>query len=98
MADPNPAFRDRVLFRIAERDHPRVGDRYRVWPMLEFSWAVDDTLLGITHVLCGKDLVMEDQMELWIWDVLGIGARTEFVHVGALRFKDLELSESCYRR
>src|SRR5439155_154476 len=59
MADPNPAFRDRVLFRIAERDHPRVGDRYRVWPMLEFSWAVDDALLGVTQVLRGKDLVME---------------------------------------
>ena len=27
MAHPNPAFRDRVLFRIAEREHPRVGCR-----------------------------------------------------------------------
>src|SRR5438094_434348 len=63
MAHPNPAFRDRVLFRIAERDHPRVGDRYRVWPMLEFSWAVDDTLLGIPHVLRRKVLVLEDQLE-----------------------------------
>src|SRR5216110_906987 len=98
MADPNPAFRDRVLFRIAERDHPRVGDRYRVWPMLEFSWAVDDSLLGVTHVLRGKDLVMEDQMETWIWDVLGIRTRPEFVHFGILRFKDLELSKSRYRR
>src|SRR5947207_3314400 len=98
MAHPNPAFRDRVLFRIAERDHPRVGDRYRVWPMLEFSWAVDDALLGITHVLRGKDLVMEDQMETWIWDVLGIRARPEFVHFGILRFKDVELSKSRYRR
>src|SRR5438876_490662 len=98
MADPNPAFRDRVLFRIAERDHPRVGDRYRVWPMLEFSWAVDDSLLGVTHVLRGKDLVMEDQMETRIWDIRGIGRRPEFVHFGILRFKDLELSKSRYRK
>jgi len=98
MADPNPAFRDRVLFRIAERDHPRVGDRYRVWPMLEFSWAVDDALLGVTHVLRGKDLVMEDQMETRIWDILGIRRRPEFVHFGILRFKDLELSKSRYRK
>ena len=98
MADPNPAFRDRVLFRIAERDHPRVGDRYRVWPMLEFSWAVDDSLLGVTHVLRGKDLVMEDQMETRIWDILGIRRRPEFVHFGILRFKDLELSKSRYRK
>jgi len=98
MAHPNPAFRDRVLFRIAEREHPRVGDRYRVWPMLEFSWAVDDHLLGITHVLRGKDLVMEDLMETRIWDILQVRTRPHFVHFGILRFKDLELSKSRYRR
>jgi len=98
MADPNPAFRDRVLFRIAEREHPRVGTRYRVWPMLEFSWAVDDTLLGVTHVLRGKDLVMEDQMETRIWDILEVRRRPAFVHFGILRFKDLDLSKSDYRK
>ena len=98
MADPNPAFRDRVLFRVAERAHPRVGDRYRVWPMLEFSWAVDDALLGITHVLRGKDLVMEDQMETRIWDILQVDRRPEFAHFGILRFRDLELSKSGYRK
>ncbi len=97
MADPNPAFRDRVLFRIAEREHPRVGMRYRVWPMLEFSWAVDDAVLGVTHVLRGKDLVMEDQMETRIWDILEVERRPHFVHFGILRFKDLELSKSRYR-
>src|SRR2546426_8716174 len=95
---PNPAFRDRVLFRIAEREHPRVGTKYRVWPLLEFSWAVDDHLLGITHVIRGKDLVIEDMMESAIWDALGVAQRPHFVHFGILRFKDLELSKSRYRR
>jgi len=98
MAHPNPAFRDRVLFRIAEREHPRVGTRYRVWPLLEFSWAVDDHVLGVTHVLRGKDLVMEDLMETRIWDILGVDRRPHFVHFGILRFKDIELSKSRYRR
>ncbi|MGQ0796319.1 MAG: glutamate--tRNA ligase family protein, partial [Methanobacteriota archaeon] len=98
MAHPNPAFRDRVLFRIAEREHPRVGSRYRVWPLLEFSWAVDDHLLGVTHVIRGKDLVLEDLMQTWIWDRLGVARRPHFVHFGILRFKDLELSKSRYRR
>ncbi len=98
MADPNPAFRDRVLFRIAERDHPRVGTRYRVWPMLEFSWAIDDHLLGVTHVIRGKDLVIEDAMETRLWDLLHVDRRPAFVHFGILRFKDIELSKSRYRR
>ncbi len=91
---PNPAFRDRVLFRISEREHPRVGTRYSVWPLLEFSWAVDDHLLGITHVLRGKDLMMEDEMERAIWDYLGVQQRPEFLHYGFLFFKEMDLSKS----
>ena len=64
MKHKNPAFRDRVLCRISDRRHPRVGTRYKVWPMLEFSWAVDDIELGMTHVIRGKDLYMEDLMKL----------------------------------
>ncbi len=98
MKDPNPAFRDRVLFRVSDREHPRVGTRYHVWPMLEFSWAVDDALLGVTHIIRGKDLVIEDQMETRLWDLLGVTQRPAFVHMGILRFKDIELSKSRYRR
>ncbi len=97
MQHPNPAFRDRVLFRISERPHPRIGDKYRVWPMLELSWAVDDHLLGVTHVLRGKELVMEDMMEKWIWDVLGLEG-PEFVHYGMMRLKGIKLSKSAVRR
>ena len=94
MGHPNPAFRDRVLFRVSEREHPRVGSRYKVWPLLEFSWAVDDHLLGVTHVLRGKDLVMEDAMETAIWDFLGVQARPAFIHYGFLFFKEVDLSKS----
>lgn len=98
IAHPNPAFRDRVLFRIADREHPRIGRKYRVWPLLEFSWAVDDHLLGITHVVRGKDLVMEDLMETAIWDALGVQRRPEFVHHGLLSLKDVELSKTEFRK
>ena len=93
MKHPNPAFRDRVLFRISKRVHPRVGNKYHVWPLLEFSWAVDDHLLGITHVLRGKDLVMEDRMERYLWNLFGIDG-PEFIHYGMLRIKEAKLSKS----
>jgi glutamyl-tRNA synthetase len=91
--DPDPAFRDRVLFRISDLDHPRVGHKYRVWPLLEFSWAVDDIELGITHVLRGKDLVMEDKMQRYIWDLLGIQG-PPFLHWGILRVREAKVSKS----
>ena len=93
MADPDPAFRDRVLLRISDIDHPRVGRKYRVWPMLEFSWAVDDIELGVTHVLRGKDLVMEDRMQRYIWDLLGIPG-PPFLHWGILRVREAKVAKS----
>jgi len=98
MKHPNPAFRDRILLRIVEREHPRVGKKYRVWPMLEFSWAIDDFLLGITHILRGKQLVIEDEMEKFIWKRLG-WKQAEFIHYGMLRLKEGgKLSKSEARR
>lgn len=97
MKHPNPAFRDRVLLRIADRDHPRVDRRYRVWPMLEFSWAIDDHLLGVTHILRGKDLVMEDMMEEFIWNKLG-WKKPEFIHFGILNIEEAKLSKTESRK
>ncbi len=93
LADPDPAFRDRVLCRLSDLDHPRVGRRWRVWPMLEFSWAVDDIELGITHVLRGKDLVMEDRMEAFVWKLLGERG-PPFLHWGLLRVAEAKISKS----
>ncbi len=93
LADPDPAFRDRVLFRLSDLEHPRVGHRYRVWPLLEFSWAVDDVELGISHVLRGKDLVIEDRMERFLWDLLGVEG-PPFLHWGMLRVREAKVAKS----
>lgn len=93
LQDPDPAFRDRVLFRISDLDHPRVGHKYRVWPLLEFSWVVDDIELGITHVLRGKDLVIEDRMQRFLWDLLEIRG-PPFVHWGILRVREAKVAKS----
>ncbi|MCH7568102.1 MAG: glutamate--tRNA ligase [Nanoarchaeota archaeon] len=86
MFHPNPAFRDRVLFKISEREHPRVEKKYRVWPSLEMSWAIDDHLLGITHIIRGNDLMIETEMEKYIWDIFHWkGAET--IHTGLIRIE-----------
>lgn len=93
MKHPNPAFRDRVLFRISERSHPRVKNKYRVWPMLEFSWAIDDHLLGITHIIRGNDLVIETDMERFIWKIFKWEDKT-ILHGGFLEIEGVKLSKS----
>ncbi|MCD6477236.1 MAG: glutamate--tRNA ligase [Candidatus Aenigmarchaeota archaeon] len=93
MQDPDPAFRDRVLFRISERSHPRVGKKYKVWPLLDFSWAIDDHLLGVTHILRGKELMIESKMEKYIWDIFG-WKHPEIIHTGSLIIEGIKLSKS----
>ncbi|MBD3226902.1 MAG: glutamate--tRNA ligase [Candidatus Lokiarchaeota archaeon] len=89
----NPAIRDHVIMRISNKIHPRVGEKYKVWPLLEFSWAIDDHLLGITHIIRGKDLLKEDIIESKIWEIFD-WPKAEFIHYGLISFKGLNLSKT----
>ena len=88
MLHPNPAFRDRVLFKVSDREHPRVKKKFRVWPTLEMSWAIDDHELGITHVLRGNDLMIESDMEKYIWDIFG-WKHAILIHTGLVRIEGM---------
>ncbi len=90
---PNPALRDNVIMRISNKVHPRVGDKYKVWPLLEFSWGIDDHLLGITHILRGKDLMHEDRLESIIWDFFK-WPKVKFIHYGLISFRNIKLSKT----
>jgi glutamyl-tRNA synthetase len=68
---PDPALRDWVAFRILKREHPRVGARYQLWPTLDFESAIEDHLLGVTHILRGKDLMKSELKQRFVYDHLG---------------------------
>jgi glutamyl-tRNA synthetase len=93
MKHPDPAFRDRVLFRISGRSHPRIGKRYKVWPLLDFSMAIDDHLLSITHIIRGKELMMEGKVEKLIWDAFG-WKHPFIIYTGLLQLEGVKLSKS----
>jgi glutamyl-tRNA synthetase len=89
----NPAIRDFVAMRIVDAEHPRTGNKYKVYPMMNFSVAVDDHLMGVTHVLRGKDHLANSQKQKYIynhfnWDI------PVFIHYGRLKMEDIALSTS----
>lgn len=93
----NPAIRDWVAMRIVYDEHPRIGSRFRVYPMMNFAVAVDDHLLGVTHVLRGKDHLANSEKQKYLyqhfkWDV------PEFIHYGRLKMEDIALSTSKARQ
>jgi glutamyl-tRNA synthetase len=57
MTLPNPALRDWPALRIQTNPHPRIGNVWRVWPLLDFQSAVEDHLQNVTHIIRGKDLM-----------------------------------------
>jgi len=71
MSHKDPAIRDWPAFRIVTTPHPLVGDRYRVWPLLDFESAVEDHLLGTTHILRGKDLADSGSRQRYLYRYLG---------------------------
>ena len=93
MDQKDPALRDQIIMRISEAEHPRVGNKYVVWPMLEYSWAIDDYLIGATHILRGIDLVKEGIIEEFIWDHFG-WRKAELLYYGRLNFADMKLSKT----
>lgn len=73
IAHKDPAIRDWVAFRIIKTPHPRpeVGDKYCVWPLLDFEGAVEDHLLGTTLIIRGKDLADSETRQKYVYKYMG---------------------------
>ena len=67
---PNPALRDWPALRIQHTAHPIVGNRYKVWPLLDFQSAVEDHLQGVTHIVRGKDLMDSTRKQTLLYGLL----------------------------
>ena len=89
----NPAIRDWVAMRIVDYKHPRLGNRYRIYPMMNFSVTVDDHLMGMTHVLRGKDHLANSEKQRYLYEHFGWEV-PEFIHYGRLKMDDVLLSTS----
>ena len=68
---PNPALRDWPALRIQHSVHPCVGDKYKVWPLLDFQSAIEDYKQGITHIIRGKDLMDSTRKQKLLYEHFG---------------------------
>ena len=68
---PNPALRDWPALRIQHSHHPMVGDKYKVWPLLDFQSAIEDYEQGVTHIIRGKDLMDSTRKQTLLYNHFG---------------------------
>lgn len=91
---PNPAVRDFIGLRIVDSvPHPRTGTRYTVYPMMNFSVAVDDHFLGLTHVIRGKDHLNNTFRQEYMFDYFG-WKKPWYHHYGLVQIPDAILKTS----
>ena len=71
MTLPNPALRDWPALRIQHTPHPLAGNRYKVWPLLDFQSAIEDHEQGVTHIVRGKDLMDSTRKQTLLYEHFG---------------------------
>jgi len=92
LGHPDPALRDFPAFRVLTSTlHPRVDAI--VYPLMNFSVAVDDHLLGCTHVIRGKDHIANTRRQQFIYDWFG-WTPPHFCHYGRMGIEGVVLSTS----
>jgi len=92
----NPAVRDWPALRIIDTDkypHPRVGNKYRVWPLYNLAAGLDDHLLGVTHIIRGKEHLTNKVRQEYMYKHLG-WKYPESIHYGRLKITGAFLSKS----
>ena len=62
MQHKNAVMRDPVIFRMSYSPHYRTQKKYTCWPMYDFENAVEEGLMGVTHVLRSNEF--ESRIEL----------------------------------
>ena len=92
MADQNTAMRDPTLFRIIEFDHPRLGNRIRVWPTYDFAAPIEDSVDGVTHALRTKEYELRNALYFAILDRLNL-RKPYLIEFSRLEFEGIPVSK-----
>ena len=93
---PNPAVRDWPALRIIDTKkypHPRIGSKYLVWPLYNLAAGLDDHLMGITHIIRGKEHYTNMVRQKYMYAHLG-WKYPEAIHYGRLKITGAFLSKS----
>jgi glutaminyl-tRNA synthetase len=71
MTHPNLVMRDPVMYRIMHATHHRTGDKWRIYPMYDWSHGQNDSMEGITHSLCSQEYIIHRPLYEWFLEQLG---------------------------
>jgi glutamyl-tRNA synthetase len=89
----NPALVDFPLARINLTPHPHVGNKYRVWPLMNLCVTYDDMEQKCTHIIRAKEHADNALRQAMIFEALKIPLPHTYF-LGRYKFTDLEISKT----
>lgn len=92
MADQNTAMRDPALFRIIDSDHPKLGNRVRIWPTYDFAAPIEDSIDGVTHAFRTKEYELRNALYFAILDRLCL-RKPYLIEFSRLEFEGIPVSK-----
>ena len=72
MASGNINMRDPVIYRIRRVHHHNTGDKWRIYPMYDYTHAISDAIEHITHSLCTLEFEAHRPLYDWVLDNIPI--------------------------
>ena len=103
MSSPNLNLRDPVIYRILHKEHPKTGNKWKIYPSYDFAHGQSDSIEGITHSLCTLEFEHHRPLYDWFCENLEIHhpqqiefARLNLTYVVMSKRKMLRLVEEGY--
>jgi len=85
MKSPNMLMRDPVIYRVIDKAHHRTGDRWKVYPMYDWTHGESDYIEQVSHSLCTLEFKPHRDLYDWFLKVLPtknrIPKQTEFARL-----------------
>jgi glutamyl-tRNA synthetase len=92
MMSLNTAMRDPTLFRIIDDSHPRLANKYFLWPTYDFAAPVEDSLDGVTHAFRTKEYELRNELYFAILSDLGM-RKPQLIEFSRLEFEGIPVSK-----
>lgn len=92
MSGKNTAMRDPTLFRIIEKEHPKLGNKIFLWPTYDFAAPLEDSLDGVTHAFRTKEYELRNELYRTILKILKLRI-PEVIEFSRLEFEGLPVSK-----
>jgi len=90
----DPSLRDWWAAKIVDNpEHPRVKDKYHVWPSYNFASAIDDHELRVTLIIRGQEHAQNAEKQKFLYDYFKWIYPHTF-HTGRIKLKEMVLSTS----